>query len=110
MVSAEITAEKIGLSWHYFDNKGNRLHSLEYDEQTQRIRVHPLVVVNPTNVAWIDCHDPENGDPCTLRGNVIDIDRHRLTVTEPNGTRWVWILEPATWRGQEGYYIGRWPD
>lgn len=96
--------------WRFVDSAGNQLHQLEIDPETQRLVAHSHVAVHPANVDWIESHDPENGDPCILRGNLVNIDGRKLTVTEPNGTCWIWILSPATYDGREGYFIGRWPD
>ena len=105
-----ITSEWTDGEWRYFDSAGNRLEMLCYDDERQRMVAKPFVAVSPSTLAWIDMHDPENGDPCTVRGHIVDVCDRRLTVIEPNGTFWLWILEPATWEGIEGYYIGRWPD
>jgi hypothetical protein len=66
--------------WQWFDSNGNQLHSLEWDDKNDRLVTYPRVAVAPD------------------------------TVTEPNGTCWIWILSPATWRGRDGYWVGRWPD
>ena len=105
-----ITAILTDDGWCHFDGDGHQLHPLEWDVNHDRLVTHPRVAVKPETLAWIDMHDPENGDPCVVRGYVIDVVGDRLTVTEPDGTCWIWILSPATWEGREGYYVGRWPD
>ena len=92
------------IAWRWVDQDDNTIGRLELDDDGRLVPA-PRVAVNPSNYELIT-----TADPFLLEDHEISIVGDRLTVTEPDGTRWLWILEPAVWEGNPGYFIGRWPD
>jgi hypothetical protein len=74
--------------------------------------VPPLIRLHRDDVAYIKGEYPPTSGGMRVAealGIRMELVGDLLRIHGTNGT-WTWMLHPATYEGETGFYVGRWPD